>query len=121
MEKEGLKPVLKSVFPKKSDGERLIGHILHGILKDGSKIHCDDFLRKSVASYLLTDLNLELFKSDVRFYSAMGTDPARMNFFQSFVKYMRGKNPDFGKGCYVDSTPLPNDIRIPLMPFAAMV
>ena len=111
LEKEGLKPVLESVFQKKTDEEHLIGHILHGILKDGSKIHCDDFLHKSVASYLLTEVNLEPFKSDVSFYNAMGSDDARMNFFKSFVKYMRGKNPEFGKGCYVDSTPLPNNIR----------
>lgn len=111
LEKEELNTVLGSVFQKKSEYERLVGHILHGVLKDGSKIHCDDFLHKSFASYLLTEVNLDSFKSDIMFYSAMGTDEARMNFFKSFVKYMRSKNPSFGKGCYVDSTPLPNDIR----------
>lgn len=110
-EKKELLPVIRSVFPKKNDYERLLGHIFHGVLKDGSKIHCDDFLRKSVASYLLSDLNLDSFKSDVQFFTAMGSDEARLNFFRSLVKYMRKTMPGFGRGCYVDSTPLPNDIH----------
>ena len=40
----------------------------------------------------------------------MGNDTARMAFFQAFVAMMQKKQPDFGKGCYVDSTHLPNDI-----------
>ncbi|HAH70648.1 MAG TPA: hypothetical protein DCL74_02635 [Succinivibrionaceae bacterium] len=111
LEKQALYPVLRSVFSKKSDYERLLGHILHGVLKDGSKIHCDDFLRKSCAAYLFSDVNIDSFKSDVKFYTAMGADEARMNFFRSLVKYMRTLSPNFGKGCYVDSTPLPNDLR----------
>ena len=111
LEKRGLFPVLRNVFPKKNDFERLLGHIFHGVLKDGSKIHCDDFLRKSVASYLLSNLNLDSFKSDVQFFTAMGSDEARMNFFSGLVKYMRKIKPGFGKGCYVDSTPLPNSLH----------
>jgi transposase len=40
----------------------------------------------------------------------MGEDKIRMAFFETFIKEMRKKNPRFGRGCYVDSTPLPNDI-----------
>lgn len=34
----------------------------------------------------------------------------KVAFFRSFVAAMRKKNPHFGKGCYVDSASLPNDI-----------
>lgn len=40
----------------------------------------------------------------------MGDDKTKIKFFTTFVKAMRRKDPQFGKGCYVDSTPLPNDI-----------
>lgn len=111
LKKEGLLSVLGHVFHKNRDYQRLMGHVLHGVLKDGSKIHCNDFLAKSFVSYLMDEVNLDSFQSDTQFYSMMGSDETRMAFFSAFVKYMRKKNPNFGKGCYVDSTPLPNDIR----------
>ena len=111
MKKQGMIPVLRAVFQKDADFQRLIGHVLHGILKLGSKVACNDFLVKSVASYLLTDVNAESFKTDSRFFTAMGDDQTRMAFFKAFVQYMRQRNPNFGRGCYVDSTPLPNDIQ----------
>jgi len=40
----------------------------------------------------------------------MGKDSVRLAFFKAFVEKMRKTNPSFGKCCYVDSTPLPNDI-----------
>ena len=41
----------------------------------------------------------------------MGDDQVRLSFFKNFIQFMRKKNPEFGKGCYVDSTPLPNQIE----------
>lgn len=41
----------------------------------------------------------------------MGDDRIRMDFFRAFIALMRKDNPDFGRGCYVDSTPLPNAIH----------
>lgn len=111
LKNDGLLGVLKRVFQKNRDYQRLVGHVIHGVLKDGSKIHCNDFLTKSFASYLLDEVNLESFQSDTQFYTLMGSDAAKMTFFTNFVKYMRKKDPNFGRGCYVDSTPLPNDIR----------
>lgn len=111
LQKRGLLPVLQAVFHKTPDYQRLLGHLLHGVLKDGARIACDDFLTKSFASYLLTDLSLESFKSDSYFFNQMGHDDAKMNFFHSFVSYMRQQDHNFGRGCYVDSTPLPNDIH----------
>lgn len=110
LEKSGLIPVLRAVFPKNSDYERVLCHILHGILKDGSKISCDNFIMKSFASYVLSDVPQSSLHCDTRFYSLMGKDATRLSFFKAFVSAMQHSDPEFGKGCYVDSTPLPNDI-----------
>ena len=63
LKNDGLLGVLKRVFQKNRDYQRLVGHVIHGVLKDGSKIHCNDFLTKSFASYLLDKVNLESFQS----------------------------------------------------------
>ena len=110
LEKLGLLSVLQAVFPKKETYGRVLCHILHGILKDGSKISCDNFIQKSFASYLFSDIPIPTLHSDTRFFSLLGEDSIKVSFFQGFVAAMQKKNPDFGKGCYVDSTPLPNDI-----------
>ena len=108
LEKCGLLSVLRNVFPKDEAYERVLCHILHGILKDGSRISCDNF--KSFASYLFPDVPVASLHSDTRFFNMLGDDHVKMSFFQTFVSAMQKIDPEFGKGCYVDSTPLPNDI-----------
>ena len=110
LEKCGLLSVLRSVFPKDEEYERVLCHVLHGILKDGSRIGCDNFIRKSFASYLFQDVPAPSLHSDTQFFGMLGDDHVKMSFFRVFVSAMQKKDPDFGKGCYVDSTPLPNDI-----------
>lgn len=110
LEKYGLIDILRTVFQKKTDYERLMCHILHGVLKDGSKITCEDFIGKSFASYLFNDIPFHSLKSDTQFFAMMGNDETKVAFFKAFVEMTRKKEPSFGRGCYVDSTPLPNDI-----------
>ena len=111
LEKCGLINVLREAFSKNSDYERLLAHILHTILKNGSKISCDDFMEKSFASYVLNDIPVTSLGSDTLYFKTMGNDQSKMAFFRSFVKHMRESDPKFGRGCYIDSTPLPNDIH----------
>lgn len=110
LDKCGLLSVLRSVFPKDEAYERVLSHILHGILRDGSRISCDNFIQKSFASYLFADVPVSSLHSDTRFFSMLGDDHVKVSFFKTFVSAMQKTEPDFGKGCYVDSTPLPNDI-----------
>ena len=105
--------ILRDAFPEKVFMERLLCHILHGILKDGSRITCDDFIAKSFLSYIVGDVPLSSLKCDSTFFAYMGEDHSKMAFFRSYVELMRKKYPDFGKACFVDSTPLPNDIDSP--------
>ena len=110
LEKCGLISVLRSVFPKDEAYERVLCHILHGVLRDGSRISCDNFIDKSFASYMFGDVPVGTLHSDTRFFTLLGDDRVKMSFFKAFVTYMQKKDPSFGKGCYVDSTPLPNDM-----------
>lgn len=109
LEKEGFLAVLKAAFPEKGLYERLLSHLLHTILKDGSRIGCDDFIAKSFFSYL-TGIAVPTLKTDSPYFTSMGDDRRKLAFFKAFVAYMRARDKDFGKGVYVDSTPLPNDI-----------
>ena len=74
MKTTGLNGMLRKAFPEKVFYERFLCHMLHGILKDGSRITCDDFIAKSFASYLVKDISLGTLKSDTSFFSIMGED-----------------------------------------------
>ena len=111
LEKQGFIPVLKTVFPKKDDFLRLLGHVAHGVLRDGAHINAKDFLEKSFLSYLMDGVSLDGMRCDSAFFAKMGRDDTRQTFFKAFVDYIRETHPAFGDCCYVDSTPLPNDIK----------
>ena len=111
LKNSGILGVLRTVFAKDTDYERVLCHVLHSILKDGSRIGCDDFISKSFASYVFPDIILSTLHTDSVFFSLLGDDKKKVAFFKAFVAMMQKQDPDFGKGCYVDSTPLPNDIN----------
>ena len=113
LKKTGLIDVMRTAFPDKVFFERFLCHMLHGLLKDGSRITCDDFIAKSFASYIVRDVPIGSLKSDTVFFSGMGEDKVKLAFFKTYVDFMRTRNKDFGKACFVDSTPLPNDIDSP--------
>lgn len=100
------------VFPEKEPRERLLAHLFHSVLRDGGHISCDDLLLSSVAQYLFSDVPLNSLHSDTRYFTMLGDELAKEAFFRAFVQEMRTEHPEFGKGCYVDSTPLPNDIDV---------
>lgn len=121
MKKCGLIKVFRTVFSENELFEKVIVHTLHDVLYDQLKTKCNDFLTASFVSYLFQDLPVSSLRSDCSYYSEMGDDSLRVHFFREFVKLMekesQKENPyiqcakEFGKGCYVDSTPLPNEIR----------
>lgn len=110
MKKQGLDEVLRGVFSKKSQCQRLWAHIVHSVARDGSRISCEDWITRSFLSYLTDAVTLHSLKGDTVYFEDMGKDNTRMAFFKGFIALMRTKKPGFGKCCYVDSTPLPNDI-----------
>ncbi len=101
--------VLRKTFEQRSDYQRTLAHLLHGILKNGSKIKCGEFLERSMASFILTDISRSTLDCDSAFFSYMGKDHVKVDFFRNFIAEMRKINSSFGNACYVDSTPLPNE------------
>ncbi|MEA4866728.1 MAG: transposase [Sphaerochaeta sp.] len=110
-QKSGLLRVLRTAFSQDKEYERVLSHLLHSVLKDGSRVSCDDFIGKSFASYLFDEIPSGSLGSDTVYFSLMGEDTSRVAFFKAFVSHMRKTDPGFGTSCYVDSTPLPNTIR----------
>lgn len=88
---------------------KMICHTLHGVLRDGSRICCDRFIERSFISNMM-DMPLSVLRTDTRYFETLGEYEFRVHFFKRFVQEMRSRIPGFGKGCYVDSTPLPNSI-----------
>lgn len=88
---------------------KMMFHTLHGVLRDGARIGCDRFIERSFVSNLST-VPSSVLRTDTRYYEILGQYEFRVEFFKRFVQEMRLIEPGFGKGCYVDSTPLPNSI-----------
>jgi hypothetical protein len=110
MKSRGLLNLLRNISENNAFYERLIGHICHGILKDRARISRDDFLEKSFLQHLFQESSGISFGSDTPFFTQISDDRVKVSFFQSLVKLMKTQYPEFGNCCYVDSTPLPNDI-----------
>lgn len=111
MEDMGFPSILSDMFPSETDRQRFLCHSLHSILKEGARISCDLFVQKSVLSYLADSVPQASLRTDTAFFTAMGDDGVKLRFFKSYIKSMRLAHPGFGRGCYVDSTPLPNDVQ----------
>ena len=113
IKKIGILDIIAQTFQDKIFIERILAHIFHGILKIGSKITCEDFIAKSALSYFVNNIPLYSLRSDSFYFSEMGDDKYKVKFFKKYIEYMQTIYPDFGNACYVDSTPLPNDIDSP--------
>lgn len=111
MRGSGMMSVLREVFVADEDYERVLLHQSHSILKDGSHIHCDLFVGKSFLSYIAPDIPLNSLHSDTQYFTLMGNDDIKVAYFRGYIRHMRKRYKNFGRSCYLDSTPLPNDIK----------
>ena len=111
LQQSGHAQVLEEAFPDRKLLARLYVHIAHTILKNGGKESCKYFATKSVISHFFQEISLSSLKSDSPFFHGMGQDHVRIDYFKAYVSHMRKHFPEFGHGCYVDSTPLPNEIK----------
>ena len=107
LEKAGFIDLFKTVFTETTHYERVLCHIVHSLVKDGSRITCDNFYAKSVISYILENLPLASLKSDTAYFSYMGQDNVKMSFFRGYIAFMREKDPIFWYRmlCRFDTTP----------------
>ena len=106
----GYADLLQEIFPTKQDYQRVICHLAHKFLKDGSHIHVDDFIERTLLSYYASDISTSSLGCDTRYFTMMGDEQVKITFFRKLIQMKRKEDPDFGKCCLIDSTPLPNDI-----------
>lgn len=110
MHSEGILRILRNIAVKDDPFYgRMVCHTLHGVLRDGANICCDRFVERSFVSNIVPGPWTPL-RTDTRYFERLGSFEVRVEFFKAFVKEMRLRIPGFGRGCYVDSTPLPNSI-----------
>ena len=63
---------LKKSLENDKEYKRLLLHVLHTILRNSSKISCDDFVEKSFLEYFIDDIPIYLLKSDTEYFSKRG-------------------------------------------------
>lgn len=101
--------VLREAFPDKVLFQKVLAHLCHDCLKNGSFIKCGEFLVGNWLSYILTDIPVSTLDCDSAYFAALYDDNLKVNFFRALIKEMRKTRPLFGVACYVDSTPLPGE------------
>ncbi|HIW01031.1 MAG TPA: hypothetical protein H9894_07575, partial [Candidatus Desulfovibrio intestinipullorum] len=69
LKKHGLDRVLGGVFQKKTLCQRLWAHLLHSVVKDGSKISCEDWVGRSFVSHLIDAVPLHSLKGDTSYFA----------------------------------------------------
>lgn len=89
MASTGFPDTLREAFSDRSLRERLLCHLLHDIARDGDRISCDNFHRKSVTSLLFPDIPASSLKKDTAFFSSLEQDPARAATFQPYLSKLQ--------------------------------
>lgn len=110
MKSLGLIKILNKISDSEFFSEKMICHTVFGILKNGTRIPCSRFIERSFLSSVL-QVRPTTLATDSDYFRKMGSFDKRKSFFKEYVQLMRSTNPEFGRACYVDSTPLDNNIR----------
>ena len=111
LQKSGLLGTCREAFSSSPGYERVVAHLLHSVLSSARVVGCDDFFSSTAAAHLLAQVSAPSLRVDTAYFRRMGADGPKVGFFRSAVARRREADPSFGSCCYVDSTPLPNDIR----------
>ena len=107
MEKTPYMNVLRSAFTDQKLYKKALAHLAHGCLRNGSNIKCGEFLSESCLSYLVDGIPTSTLDCDTAYFTALSDDNLKVQYFRHMIAEMRKENPEFGKCCYADSTPLP--------------
>ena len=109
MEKTPFLNVLRSAFADQKLYKKVLAHLMHGCLKNGSSVKCGEFLNSSCLSYILDGIPVSTLDCDTPYFSDLADDNLKVSYFRSVIIEMRKEHPEFGRCCYVDSTPLPGE------------
>ena len=91
--------------------QRVLAHVAHGCLAPGDTRGCGSWLDHSALSWVMPELPRSTLDCDTAYFVKMGDDRVKTAFFGVLVQEMRKISPDFGRCCYVDSTPLPGEAK----------
>lgn len=109
IEKTPFLTVLRSAFKDQNLCKKVLANLTHGCLKIGSSIKCGEFLSGSCLSYILNGIPVSTLDCDTSYFSSLSDDHLKVSFFWALISEMRKEHPEFGRCCYVDSTPLPGE------------
>lgn len=109
MEKTPYLNVLRSAFTDQKLYQKALAHLMHGCLRNGSSIKCGEFLAHSSLSYILEGISVSTLDCDTSYFSALSDDNLKVSYFRCMIAEMRKEHAEFGRCCYVDSTPLPGE------------
>lgn len=109
LEKTPFLNVLRSAFTDQKLYKKVLAHLMHGCLRNGSSVKCGEFLTGSCLSYILDGIPVSTLDCDTPYFSALADDNLKVRYFRAMMTEMRKEHPEFGRCCYVDSTPLPGE------------
>lgn len=109
MEKTPLLNVLRSAVEDQKLYQKALAHLMHGCLRNGAFVKCGEFLARSCLSYFLDAIPTSTLDCDTPYFSALADDSLKVRYFRCLIAEMRKGHPEFGRCCYVDSTPLPGE------------
>ncbi len=110
--------VLRTTFTDMKQYQQGLTHFIHECLKNQEAVLCKAFHERSMASFFLKDFGWSTLDCDTAFYKYMGDEKVKTKYFKTLLKVMRKTHPNFGRACYVDSTPIPTDTKS--NPFASL-
>lgn len=108
----GLRPVFDAIGYGNQDS--FMALLNYYILESGSNAHALDWYSGSYARIVYPTARLESSRiSDM--LRALGSETVQRKFFNAYVSYLKKETPEERKGyILIDSTGLPNDIRLPI-------
>lgn len=109
LEKTPFMSVLRKAFDGHNMYKKVLAHLAHDCLKNGSSIKCGEYLKRSGLSYIVEGIPVSELDCDSSYFFNMSDDDLKVTYFKAVLEEMRKIIPEFGRCCYVDSTPLPGE------------
>ena len=92
MENTPYMDILRKAFPDREFYQRVVAHITHDCLKNGSSIKCGEFLSENWLSYLLTDIAPSTLDCDSYYFKRLSEDDLKTAFFKTLILDVCGKD-----------------------------
>jgi hypothetical protein len=106
--KTGFKDIMARVFPV--DKDTVMSMLFYRVLSGGASRYAQTYWEGSYARLLFPLASVESQRVS-EFYKRIGDESYQRDFFRAYIAHIRA---EVGSGVLVDSTGLPNDIRIPI-------